>query len=73
MTFVKKARSKLSNTRPKKKGKVPSKREIAQMTALTQLGMGTYQVGEIMTRSPPGKQLLSFRSSWHTEHPRKTH
>ena len=52
MAFVKRVRSKLSNTRPKRKGKPPSKREIAQMTALTQLGMGTYTVGQIMTRSP---------------------
>jgi len=43
---------KQSKGRSKKKGKKPSKREIAQMTALTQLGMGTYEVGDIMGRSP---------------------
>lgn len=38
--------------RSKKKGKPPSKREVAQMQALTQLGLGTYEVGSIMGRSP---------------------
>lgn len=52
MTFVRKSRSVVRKTRAKRKGKVPGKREIAQMQALTQLGMGTYQVGEIMNRSP---------------------
>ena len=38
--------------RSKTKGKKPTKREQAQMLALNQLGLGTYQVGEIMGRSP---------------------
>lgn len=38
--------------RSKRKGKKPSKREVAQINALDQLGMGTYEIGEIMGRSP---------------------
>lgn len=45
MAFVKKGRS-------KKKGKKPTKREQAQMLALNELGMGTYEIGEIMGRAP---------------------
>ena len=41
-----------SNTRPKKKGKKPPKREQAQMLALHEMGMSDYQVGAIMQRSP---------------------
>lgn len=38
--------------RSKKKGVPPTKREQAQMIALRELNLGTYQVGEIMGRSP---------------------
>lgn len=43
---------KKSQGRSKKKGKQPTKREQAQMLALRGLGMGTYEVGQIMGRSP---------------------
>src|SRR5678815_5210999 len=42
----------LTTKRPKKKGKMPSKREQAQMLALSDLGLGTYEIGSIMQRSP---------------------
>ena len=42
----------LSKGRSKKKGLSPTKREIAQMVALKQLNLGTYEIGNIMGRSP---------------------
>jgi len=38
--------------RSKKKGKRPTKREQAQMTALAELGKGTYEIGAALGRSP---------------------
>ena len=38
--------------RSKKKGKPPSKREQAQMLALNEMGLGTYEIGSIMGRAP---------------------
>lgn len=38
--------------RSKKKGKPPTKREQAQMLALNEMGLGTYEIGSIMGRAP---------------------
>lgn len=42
----------LTTKRPKKKGKPPAKREQAQMLAMSELGMGTYEIGAALARSP---------------------
>ena len=42
----------LSKARSKPKGKMPSKKEQAQMLAMRQLGMGNYEIAGMMNRSP---------------------
>jgi hypothetical protein len=49
--FARKAAS-LTTKRVKKKGKPPSKREQAQMVAMSEMGMGTYEIGASMQRAP---------------------
>lgn len=47
-----KARKAFIRKRPKRTNKPPSRKEQAQMLALSELGMGTYEIGEVMGRAP---------------------